>query len=183
MAFLIISVVISVFCLAAAIYLIVKNNPKKQEKELLRLSETKFTVIMAGLIIFMGFALFAVKLIDPARGGSDTNSYLVVAGLALLCVVSGSGILLFTLLKQIVMTEDGLRIVSMFGNTQDMPWKDVTEIKLKPLSSKVTFVSKQLKVLVGGDPQTYKKFIAIAKTKIPARVSHDLLDKLNNRFL
>jgi len=183
MAFLIISVVISVFCLAAAIYLIVKNNPKKQEKELLRLSETKFTVIMAGLIIFMGFALIAVKLIDPARGGSDTNSYLVVAGLALLCVVSGSGMLLFTLLKQIVVTEDGLHIVSMFGNAQEMPWKEITEIKLKPLSSKVTFVSKKNSILVGGEPQTYKKFIAIAKTKIPARVSHDLLDKLNNRFL
>ena len=60
MAFLIISVVISVLCLAAAVYLVVKNNPKKEEKELLRLSETKFTVILAGLMIFMGFALIAV---------------------------------------------------------------------------------------------------------------------------
>lgn len=183
MAFLIISMILSAFCLAASIYLIFKNNPKRQEKELLRLSETKFTIVMAGLLILMGFALIVVKLIDPARGGSDTNSYLMVALLALLCVVSGSGILLFTLLKQIVVTEDGLSIVSMFGKTKDMPWKEVTEIKLKPLSSKVTFVSKQHSILVGGDPQTYKKFIAIAKTKIPARVSHDLLDKLNNRFL
>lgn len=183
MAFLIITAVLSAICLAAAIFLIVQKYPKKQENELLRLAETKFTLIMAGLLILMGFALIIVKLVDPARGGSDTNSYLVVALLALLCVVSGSGILLFTLLKQIVVTDEGLIIVSIFGKTSAMPWKDVTEIKLKPLSSKVTFVSKNQSFLVGGDPQMYKKFIAIAKTKIPTRVSHDLLDKLNNRFL
>lgn len=183
MAFLIISMVFSALCLAAAIYLIVKSNPKRQEKELLRLSETKFTVILAGMLILMGFALIVIKLIDPARGGVDTVSYLMVAFLALLCVVSGSGMLLFTLLKQIVLTEDGLTVVSLFGKTYDMPWKEITEIKLKPLSSKVVFVSKKHSILVGGEPQTYKKFIAIAKTKIPARVSHDLLDKLSKRFL
>ena len=183
MAFLIVSIVISAICLAGSIYLIVKKNPEKQQKELLRLSETKFTVIMAGLMILMGFALIVVKFMDPTRGGSDTLSYMVVALLALICVISGSGILLFTLLKQIVVTEDGLLIISVFGKSMDMPWKSITEIKLKPLSSKVKFISKQQSVLVGGDPHQYKKFIAIAKTKIPTRVSHDLLDKLNNRFL
>jgi len=183
MTFLIISITLSIICLAATIYLVAKKNPKRQEKELLRLSETKLTAGMGGLLILMGFFLLIIKLIDPTRGGSDTNSYLAVSLLALLCVVSGSGILLFTFLKQIIATEDKLIIVSLFGTTFDMPWKEITEIKLKPLSSKVTFVSKKNSVLVGGDPKTYKKFIAIAKTKIPTRVSHDLLDKLNNRFL
>lgn len=183
MAFLIVSIVLSVICLVVAIYLILKRNPKRQENELLRLSETKFTVVLAGLLILMGFALIVVKIADPAKGGSDANSYLVVALFALLCVISGSGFLIYTLLKQIVVTDDGLIVVSFLGEAFDMPWKEVTEIKLKPLSSRATFVSKQHSVVVGGDPQAYKKYIAIAKTKIPARVSHDLLDKLNNRFL
>lgn len=183
MAFLIISIVLSVICCVATVYLIVKKNPKRQGNELLRLSETKFTILMASMLILIGFAIIVIKLVDPSKGGVDTNSYLVAALLALLCVVSGSGMMLFTLLKQIIVTGDGLLIVSFFGKTYEMPWKEITEIKLKPLSNKVTFVSKSQNVLIGGDPGTYKKFITIAKTKIPTRVSHDLLDKLNNRFL
>jgi UDP-N-acetylmuramyl pentapeptide phosphotransferase/UDP-N-acetylglucosamine-1-phosphate transferase len=174
---------LSIICLAFAIYLITKKNPKRQEKELLRLSETKFTAVMGGILIVVGFSLPLMKMIEPARGGSDMNSYLIAALLSLLCGVSGSGILLFSMLKKIIACEDKLVVVSLFGKTFSMPWKDITEIKLKPLSSKATFISKQKSVVVGGDPKTYKKFIAIAKTKIPARVSHDLLDKLNNRFL
>ena len=183
MAFLNISIVLSVICCVATVYLIVKKKPKRQGNELLRLSETKFTILMASMLILIGFAIIVIKLVDPSKGGVDTNSYLVAALLALLCVVSGSGMMLFTLLKQIIVTGDGLLIVSFFGKTYEMPWKEITEIKLKPLSNKVTFVSNSESVLIGGDPATYKKFITIAKTKIPTRVSHDLLDKLNNRFL
>ena len=183
MLFLIISVILSIFSCLASIYLIVRKNPKRQESELLRLSETKFTIILAGLLILMGFAIIIIKFIDPSKGGVDTSSYLVAALLALLCVLLGSGMLLFSMLKQIIVTDNGLQIVSLFGKSYEMPWKEITEIKLRPLSNKVTFVSKSHSVLIGGEPGTYKKFIAIAKTKIPTRVSHDLLDKLNNRFL
>lgn len=183
MTYLIISLILSITCLAGTFYLVMTKNPKKTEKELLRLAETRFTAVMGGMLIIMGFFLLVVKMIDPTRGGSDPTSYIFASLLALLCVASGCGIMLFTLLKQIIAHEEKLVIVSMFGKRTNLFWKDITEIKLKPLSSKVTFVSKNKNLLVGGEPKTYKKFIAIAKTKIPTRVSHDLLDKLSNRFL
>ncbi|HOE70555.1 MAG TPA: hypothetical protein PLR56_01095 [Brevefilum sp.] len=183
MIYLIISFGLSLVVVGVALYLIFTKRPKKMENEILRLSETWMSAVLGGMLIAMGLFILVLKVIDPSTGGSDQTSYLLAAAFILVCNVSGSAILLFSLLKTIIACEDKLVIVSAFGKQTHLQWREIKEIKLKPLSNKATFISDKLEFVVGGDPGIYKKFIPVARRKIPPRVTQDLLDKLSNRFL
>jgi hypothetical protein len=183
MIYLIVSFGLSWVVVGVALYLIFTKRPKKMENEILRLSEPLMTAVLGGMLIAMGLFILVLKVIDPSTGGSDQSSYLMAAAFVLLCNLSGSAILLFSLLKTIIACEDKLVVVSTFGKQTHLQWREIKEIKLKPLSNKATFISDRLEFVVGGDPRLYKKFIPIARRKIPPRVTQDLLDKLSKRFL
>ena len=183
MLMLLIAFLACVLLFVAAPILIKTRLPKKQADELLRLSETSFTAVLGLMLIALAFFLLYAKYSNSALAGTDTNSYLFVAGFAILCSGSGSGILLYTFLKRIIVCEDRVMAVSLFGKIESLQWKGIIEVKASLLSRSVTLIGSDAQLKVSGEPKAYKKFLEIAKKKIHRAAGSDVLEKQSERFL
>jgi hypothetical protein len=183
MPILLISAVIAIAVILSAIVLIRVRQPKQQEGELLRLAETSFTAVMAVMMIALAFFILYMKFNNSSLGGTGSTSYYFVAGFAVLCATAGSGILLFTFLKKIIAFEDRVASVSIFGEIDELRWNEITEVKVTPLSNKITLIGKNTRMAAGGEPKSYKEFLKIANKKIKHAVIGDMLEKQLDRFL
>jgi hypothetical protein len=178
-----IALVVSLFVMGAAGYVIYTRQPEKQPGELLRLSETAFTAVMGIMLILLALALLVMKFLDDTLGGAALDSYIFVGVFAVLSAAGGSLIMMYTFLRKIIAGRDGITFVSMFGNTKEMAWKDIIEVKANPLSSKITLITENDRLTVGGEQKTYKRFLNIARNRIRREVVGDLIDKQIGRFL
>lgn len=183
MTLLLISAVICIGLIVATSILITTKEPKKQKGELMRLSETKATSALGVLIIAMGFFILWMKYTNPAIAGSDQTSYLFVSGFAVLCMAVGCGMMLYTFLKKVVVLEDGIVFVNLLGGNKRMAWREITELKVPPLTNKLTLIGHHTHFTVGGEAKAYKAFLKIAKEHIKPEVSSDTLGNLLNRSL
>ncbi|RPI87156.1 MAG: hypothetical protein EHM41_05955 [Chloroflexi bacterium] len=183
MFILVISFVVCILFVAAAVALIVTRQPKKEGGELLRLTETYVTGVMGAMMIALAFFLLYMKYVDPAIAGVDQVSFYYVAGFAAMCAAVGSGIQLYTFLRKIIAYEDKVVFVTMLGQIKELYWNDITEVKVSRLSNKAIFIGKNTQFSVGGETKTYKKFIEIARKKIRKTVGSEVFEKLFNRFM
>lgn len=183
MLILLISVLLCIALVLAGSILIITKQQKKREDELLRLSETAFTAVMGGMAAVLGFFLLYAKYTDHTVAGSDTTSYFFIGGFAVICVGIGCGILLYTFLKKIIVFNDRILYVTIFGRHKEIYWNKISELRIPFMSNKVTIIGKNTRFTVGGETKAYKKFIKIAKEKIITEVGSDVLEKLSGRFL
>lgn len=183
MVILLVSAVICAVLILASMALIIKRQPKRQQKELMRLSETVFTAVMGFMMIALGVFLLYQKYTDPEIAGTDINSYVFICGFSIVCVACGSCMMPYTFLKKIIACEDRVIYVTILGECRELYWRDVTEVKLPLMSSKITLIGKNTRFVAGGETKAYKEFIRIAKNKIRAQVGSDVLDKLSDRLM
>lgn len=181
MTILLISTIVCTVLIAATIILLAIRQPKKQDGELLRLSEPTVTAVMGVMMIAMGFSILYMKSVNATIAGTDLTSYLFVGGFAVVCVAISCGTLFFTFLKKIIAFEDKVVFVTISGQLKELRWIDITEVKVPILSNKVTLIGNNARFSLGGDPKTYKVFLQIAKKKIKPVVCSDVFEKLLNR--
>lgn len=183
MTILLATAVLDSVLLLAALLFGIKRQPPRQEGELMRLAETKVTALMGILMIAMGYLILYEKYIDPQIAGSDPVTYFYVAGFSLICVVFGIGIMAFTFLRKIIVNEKDLVFVTFWGKKKKLEWKEIKELKVPPLTNKLTLIGRKTQFTVGGESKAYKEFLKIAKEKIKKEVGSDTLQNLLNRSL
>ena len=183
MIVLLVSLVLCVVLLSLTAIQIKRRQPQQQQGELLRLSETKATAVMGGMLIALGFFILYMKTVNVTIAGTDQTSYLFVGGFALMCVAIGCGIMAYTFLQKVIAFEDKVVFIPIIGRTKQLYWNEISEIKVPFLTNNATFIGKSCKFTVGGEPKTYKEFIKIAKKKVKPEVVSDVLEKLLNRSL
>jgi hypothetical protein len=183
MPILIISAVICTVLILAGSIIIINRQPKRQQGELMRLSETAFTAVMGGMMIALGFFILYAKYADPAVAGTDETSYIFVGCFAVMCAAGGCGIMLYTFLKKIIACEDRVLYVDILGQCRELHWSEITEIRLPLMSNKITLIGKSIRFVAGGEPKAYKEFVKIAKNKIRPEAAGDVFEKLSDRLL
>lgn len=183
MIILLTSAAICTVLILASTILIANKQPKKQKGELLRVSETTMTAVMGVLMFAMSYFILWMKYTQPMIAGTDQTSYLYIAGFAIICTAIGCGIMFYTFLRKVIVYEDSIVFVTIWGGHKKMFWNEVTEIKVPPLTNKATFFEKKLHFTVGGEPKAYKAFLKIAKSKIKPEVGSDVLENLLNRSI
>jgi hypothetical protein len=175
------SVVVSVVLLLGSGVFIARSQPG--DKGLACLHETWMTAVMGVMLIALGFAICAMKWIDPTIAGEGTNSYWFVAGFNIVCQLLGIFALLFTWVKKVVAFDDTLLVISPFGAQKVISWNDVVKVE-KPMTSravKLTDVRGSV-VTVSGDAKPYARFLALAKKKVRPRQGQELLDQVEKRL-
>ncbi len=183
MLILLISIAICTILVFLTVILIKLNQSKKVEGELLRLSETRFTAVMGGMAIAMGFFIICMKYLNTSLVGNDLTSYIFVGIFAVGCTLVGCGILFYTFIQKVIAYEDKIVFVSILGKSRELYWKEIVEIKTTFISNKVTLIGNKSKIYVGGEPKKYKEFLKIAKKKIKPEVGSEVLQNLLNRSL
>lgn len=177
------SAVVDTVLLVGTILQLTQNVSPRQPGELMRLLEPKVTAFMGALLIAMGYFILIMKYLNPTIAGNDQVSYIYVGGFSLICVGFGCGIMFYTFLKKVIVTEDRLIFVDMFGKRKEMYWKEITQVKVPTLTNNLTLIGREARYTVKGEPKAYKEFLKIAKEKIRKEIGSDTLENLLNRSL
>lgn len=178
----ILSLVVCVALILAALVLCRKNQPPRLAGERLRLKAVPETGIMAGMLLAVGLALDVVKLAVPETAGTDSSSYTFVAVFALVCTAAGCHILLSALVKQVVAYDDRFDAYDLFGGSRSVYWREVTEVKSQLLSKSVAFKTPAGSVSVNGRTKEYLAFLDLAIQRVPREIGSDELGKLRQRY-
>jgi hypothetical protein len=177
------SAILCTILILATVFQIIRKQSKKLPGELLRVSETSVTAIMGFLLIAMGYLILIMKFIYPEMAGKDQTTYLYMGGFAVVCAVVGCGIMFYTYLRTVLVYEHGIVFVTLFGKNKKLNWKDITEIKVPPLTNKATLIGNNLSITVGGEPKAYKAFLKVAKKYVKPEIGSDILENLINRSI
>lgn len=175
------SMAAAVALLAATAVLTACSQPK--DKGLACLGETWMTAVLGLMLVAMGFAVCAMKLIDPTVGGEEESSYLFVAGFNLVCQLLGCFALLFTYVKKVIAFEDHLLVISTFGKDREVLWKDIVKVEKAVTSRTIKLTDKDGRVVsVNGSAKAFARFADIAKEKIRPRQGKELLNQVESRL-
>lgn len=178
MIWLIISGIINIIILIAAIIIIFTRQPKLDGSELVVVSETIETGVLGVFTWLLGIALVIMKYINPGLSGSDLQSYQFIAIFSILCSIIGHEILMYAYVKKIVVYDDRLEHYNLRGIKKAIYWKDIKKVKSPFLSKRVTFKTDKTTISINGAPSSYKKFATIAEKKIPKTAERDELNRI-----
>lgn len=167
--------------LAATAALIVKRRCK--ESGIVCIRETWMTAVLGMMIIALGFAFPALKLMDSTTAGTDSQSYWFVIGFSVLCHLMGDFALLFTCVKCTVLFEDRAVEYTPLGDQNVIYWKDIVRVE-KPLMKSAYVMTDRNgnSIHVGGDKKASAQFVAFAKEKVKNAAGTDLLHQVEHRL-
>jgi heme/copper-type cytochrome/quinol oxidase subunit 2 len=178
MMYLMTSLILCFILVLGSIVLLLYRRSKKRETELVVLRETPFTAVWALFLILLSGVFSIAKLAGYEIGGTDRDSFIFAALFALLCASLGAFMLLFTFQKRIVAYEDRMLVIDILGREKTVPWICITRVQGNIMSKRLVFYVNEEKIAVNGEMNSYKRFIALARKKIPAVAGADMLDEL-----
>ena len=167
--------------LAATAAIIVKRRCK--DTGIVCIRETWMTAVLGLMIIALGFAFPALKLMDASLAGTDSNSYWFVIGFSVVCHLMGDFALLFTFLKCSVLFEDRAVEYSPFGDQSVIYWQDVVRVEKPMMKSAYVLTDRNGNtVSVSGDKKASAQFVEFAKEKVKNASGKDLLHQVEHRL-
>ena len=163
------SIALSLVLLAGTAVIAVRSQPR--DYGLVCLRETWMTTVLALMLIALGLAVCAMKLIDPSLAGEEADSWWFAAGFNLVCQVLGDFTLLFALSKKVVAFADRIETIS------------VVRVEKAPMSRSVKLTDRQGNVIsINGESRDYAKFAQLAKEKIRPAQGRELLEQVESRL-
>ena len=178
MVLLILSAVVSVVVIIGGIVLTVRRQPKKEDGVVVVMREPLVNLMMPVMLIALCGTLVYLAL---SPYGTDMPLD-VVAGTVIMCALVGTYGILFTLLKQAVAYNDKLVVANLLGKCNTIRWDEITSVKTRPMTKKVTFYVGQEPYSVNGAINPYKKFIALASKNVPSIVAGDSLVSIDHQL-
>lgn len=179
--FLYLALAAGALLLVVTAVLIVKRRCR--DTGILCIRETWMTAVLGLMIIALGFAFPALKLMDGTIAGTDSQSYWFVVGFSVLCHLMGDFALLFTCIKCTVLYEDRAVEYGPFGDQSVVYWKDIVRVE-KPLMKSAYVMTDRSgsSIHVGGDKKASQQFVAFAKEKVKNADGTDLLHQVEHRL-
>ena len=175
------SIALSLVLLAGTAVIAVRSQPR--DYGLVCLRETWLTTVLALMLIALGLAVCAMKLIDPSLAGEEADSWWFAAGFNLVCQVLGDFTLLFALSKKVVAFADRIETISVLGKRREVAWEDVVRVEKAPMSRSVKLTDRQGNVIsINGESRDYAKFTQLAKEKIRPAQGRELLEQVESRL-
>lgn len=145
--------------------------------------ETWMTAVLGAMLIVLGFAFPALKLMDSTIAGTESSSYWFTAGFGLLCHLMGDFALLFTCVKCVVLFEDRAVEYTYLGDQNVIRWEDIVRVEKPLMKSYYLLTDRNGHTLrAGGDSKATKTFIEFAKTKVKNASGTDLLHQVEHRL-
>ena len=176
---------VAVACLAiivAGIVFTIKRQPKREAGVVVVMKEPAVNLMMPVMLIALCAILLAVGISGyRAQGGSQMPNDIAVS-IPLMCAVVGAYGILFTMLKQVVVYKDRFTVVDLLGRATTIRWGQVTSVKSRPLTKKVTFYVGDDSYSMNGSIEAYKQFIAVASRAISTKVAGDTLKSIDNQI-
>lgn len=175
------SAALSLVLLIGTAVLAVRSQPK--DYGLVCLRETWMTTVLALMLIALGLAVCAMKLIDPTLAGEEADSWWFAAGFNLVCQLLGDFTLLFALVKKVVAFDDRILVISVLGKRREVAWEDVTRVEKSPMSRSVKLTDRRGDTIsINGESRDYAKFAQLAKDKIRPAQGRELLEQVESRL-
>jgi hypothetical protein len=167
--------------ISTGILLLTKRCGPKPE-ELFRIHETPLTAALgaalwaeAGIVLYFLFT-HPERLAPSAQ--SKLNAYIFLFASAVL----GCGMILYSFVKVILVFDDRVTYISIFGSDSTLKWNEIDEVKATQ-SKRLTLYQKDgIHFTVGGKPAPYHRFIKLACKKIPPEAGEDILASLKTAF-
>ena len=169
-------------CLAiviGGIVFAVQRQPKPDANAVVIMKEPIINIMMSVMLIALCATLLAIGFSGyRAEGGTEIPMNIAVS-ISLMCAVVGTYGIWFTLLKQVVVYKDKITVVDLLGRSNTIQWGQITSVKTRPLSKKVTLYVGDEPYAINGGIEPYKKFVAIASRNISTMVAGDSLKSID----
>lgn len=155
--------------LCAAVYLIIKHG--YQEDSLFSIRQTSITAVLGMMAFLMGIVMGGMKLADPSIGGSNPESYLLIAGFGLVSALLGCYMLVYAFVYRVEVHNAYLMYRDAFGRTKKIYWNQIREVK-KPLNTagfKLVLNTKDEVVITGPKKalETFSRLMAERTRSLP----------------
>ena len=182
MIWLILSAIASLAIIIGSIVFTIKHQPKKVGKVVVVMKEPLVNLMMPVMLIALCGALLYLGMTGYKVEGGEEMPLDTVSLVAVMCALVSAYGILFTLLKQVVAYKDKVVIVNLIGREKTILWEQVTKVKTRPMTKKVTFYVGHEPYSMNGAMEPYKKFIALANRNISTMVAGDALESIDNQI-
>jgi len=173
-----IALIVAVAAVLFGIYWFATKRHRPDGDELAVVAEIPETGIFGVVLIALGFVMLIGKMRGMAIGGTEQSSVTFVAVFGVILVLAGVEIMLMSFIQRTIAYKDRIVSYNSFGNTRSIPWRQVTSVKVQPMSRKATFKSADESVSVNGKREEYIKLVQVAIEKVPPLVASDDLGRL-----
>ncbi|MGE4485747.1 MAG: hypothetical protein AB7C97_11620 [Oscillospiraceae bacterium] len=178
----IISMAVYILALLGTFVFVVTRRTGPGKDELFRIKETPMTALFGLMILieagFLQYFLITKPEQIVATGEGLRNAYLFL----FISVALGCCLIMYAFVKTVIVTEKGVICVSLFGSHEEVDWNEIDGIELTRNNRLVLIKGKELKVTVGGDRESFKRFIKMADKKIRPEAGEDILLTLKEKY-
>ncbi|MEM1485776.1 hypothetical protein V6615_13035 [Oscillospiraceae bacterium PP1C4] len=148
---------------------------KPLEDELFRIREIPMTAVLGIALWAEAAGILYVLSTVPERlltnQNASVNSYVFLT----VSIILGSGMLLYRTVKIIIVCQNVVVYVSLLGKKTVLRWDEVSNLKLSH-SKRLTMISEDgKKITVGGEKQSYGRFIILASQKLEPETGEEIL--------
>lgn len=177
------AMVVSAILVAASVWMLATRRNEPDAPALASVGETATTLIWTALLLVVAAIVWWAKLSNPATAGTDDSSWYFVAGLGVVCVAGSCFTLLFTLVKRVYATDEGIWSVDAFGRVTTVAWADVKGVTPNQLSKSVRVEALDgTTVTVNGGTKAYRRFVEVAAQKTPKTRGAKQLAEIERRL-
>lgn len=160
--------------LLATVGIIVLRRPKNSPDAKFTIREIPMTAVLglflwleAGVILYYWYTV-------PERLVRSRNSQINVCIFLSLSALLGSGLLLYYFVKRVIVSENGVTYVDLFGRSEFMQWEKITSVK-QSSGKRMVLEGGGMKFTVGGNRKGVIRFVKYATGKIPPIAGDDVL--------
>ncbi len=153
-----------------------------QPGEVLRIRETPLTAVLgfalwveAGIVLY--FLFTRPEQLAPSAQ-SKLNTYIFLFASA----AFGCGMVLYSFVKVILVFDDRITYISIFGVASTLKWDEIDEVKTTQSKRLTLYQKGGTRFTIGGKTDPYHRFIKLACKKIPAEAGEDVLAGLKTAF-
>lgn len=177
--FLMIALILT-FCFTC--YIIIFHREKPQKGELFRVKEIFMTLILGIALWVETIAVLFVMYTTPDKlvnsGDSTMNIYIFLSA----SIILGAVLILYYSVKCIIISDNDIIYISIIGKKKTIAWKNIKEIKTSQ-GRRLTIIGKDgVKLTVGGNKESYKRFLKMSEQKIKPEIGEDIILGLKAAF-
>lgn len=162
--------VVAALIVLAAVLLIPLRRYRPRPCDLLVLRESGMTGVLGIALWLELLALLYSGIALPDRLFTSTNARLNTAVFLLVSAAAGAVALLYRFVKCVVVREEELIYVNLFGVQKALAWNRVEGLS-GSIGKRLAFLGPSNKTLrVGGEPKGYRTFLRLASERLPKTI-------------